>query len=514
MTTAAPLLRLEGVSKSFGGVRALDGVDLRIDPGSVHGLLGQNGSGKSTLIKILAGYHDAETGNFQTPTEALDPKHLSTRGEGLLGMAFVHQDLGLVPELTVLENLRISSYGVRWFAPIGWSAQVRAVSDLLGRFDLEVDPWAPVASLTEVERALLAISRAVATVEEHGAGILVLDEPTVYLPRRDVDRLFSAVARISAAGHGTLFVTHRLDEVFRVCDTVTVLRDGRRVAGGPTDDFDERRLVHALVGSDLDALFPEVGKAPRQQQPCIRLQHVTGAGLLDVSLDIRPGELLGVTGLAGAGWERIPYVVAGVVEDTSGRIEIDGATIDLDGFTLRDARASGIGLIPANRLERALVADFTVGWNVTLLDVLDKPLLSRVPAGAANPDVAASLEEYTVAPSDPARLVRQLSGGNQQKVVLAKWLRQNPTVLVTHEPTQGVDVGARKTIYQLLRQLVEGGSGALVASAEYGALAELCDRVLVFRDGRVVAEVSRPALSEPALGAIVYGTDTTERNTE
>jgi ribose transport system ATP-binding protein len=492
---AVPTLVLRGLTKRFAGVCALDQVDLDIRPGEVHGLLGENGSGKSTLIKVLAGFHDVDEGELEIHGEPIklpmEPGQFRA-----LGLDFVHQDLGLIDSISVMENLRIGELtGSRW--RISWKRERRRAREVFATYGIDLDPDAKVSEIRPVQRAQLAIARAVEGMRQSLAesdsnrGLLVLDEPTVFLPRTEVDHLFRLIREIAATGASVLFVSHDLDEVRRITDRVTVLRDGRLVDTVDTDSVDETRLVEMIIGRQLAHLMvPDRDTSAATDHGAVAtINGVTGGTLRDVSFSVRRGEVLGVTGLVGSGFEEIAYFLFGAEPVEAGELVLDGRTHDLRSMTPARAMRAGIALIPADRQADAAVGTLSVVDNITL-PVLDRyasgPHLNR---GRMAQDAARLTEQFDVRPREPWKSCASLSGGNQQKVVLAKWFQMDPTLLLLHEPTQGVDVGARQQIFQLIRAPTEEDKGVICASSDYEQLAAVCDRVLVFGRGRIVQQL-------------------------
>lgn len=488
MSYAAPRIALRGLSKSFGGTQALRGVDLTVLPGEVHGLLGENGSGKSTLIKILAGYYEPDDGELAIDGE---PVRLPLApGEfRQLGMSFVHQDLGLVESLSALENLRVAelvSSRSRW--RISWRREARRARETFDRYGVHIDPATMVSSLKPVERALLAIVRALEEIRSvgRGHGLLVLDEPTVFLPREGVDRLFALVREAAAHGASILFVSHDLDEVREITDRVTVVRDGVVVGTVETEKTSKARFVEMIIGRQLAAL-PHAGHVDRSELSVgVSVEGLTGASVFDVSFQMHEREIVGLTGLLGSGFDEIPYLLFGARRARSGCLVVRGRTLDVAGLTPSAATRLGIALIPADRKTDGSVGSLPVGENVAL------PVLDRYFNGLAlqrrrmRRGTSAVLRELDVRPDDPTLPYGALSGGNQQKALLAKWFQTEPLILLLDEPTQGVDVGARQQIFELIRAAVdERGMFVLCSSSDHEQLATLCDRVVVFGRGRV-----------------------------
>ena len=497
---ATPVIAVRHLSKHFGGARALDGVDLTVLPGEVHGLLGQNGSGKSTLIKILAGYHAPEPGgelrvNGEQVRLPLRPGQFRE-----LGMSFVHQDLGLIPSLTVTENLRLGELAStrRWH--ISWARERARALDLFGRYGLRLNPAARVADLSPIDRALLGIVRAVEEMRagrppQAGRGLLVLDEPTAFLPRQGTDQLFALVREIVAGGDSVLFVSHNLDEVLRITDRVTVLRDGRVVGVATTAGATEAQLVELIIGRTLGPAAAHQGFA-QAAQPAIAIDGLRGGALRDVQISVGRGEVLGIAGLLGSGLEDLPYLLFGARPAEAGTIAIGGQQRSLPGLTPLEAIRMGMALVPADRQQDGSIGSLSVEDNITMRVIeryfkrmyLDRPSLRR--------DARGLIERFGVRPARPDMDYASLSGGNQQKVLLAKWLQTSPALLLLHEPTQGVDVGARQQIYQVIREAAATGTAVICASADYEQLADICDRVLILARGRVVRELLGTEISK------------------
>ena len=493
MGTRGPALELTNLSKSFGGARALDGVDLSVAHGEVHGLLGENGSGKSTLIKVLAGYHAPDEGSLSVYGE---PVKLPLRPGQFrsLGMDFVHQDLGLIPSLSVIENLYVGDLAAsRRRVHINWTRERRKARETFARYGLRFDVRARVFELTPVERALLAIVRAVEGMragldEAKGAGILVLDEPTVFLPRTGIDQLFALVREIAASGASVVFVSHDLDEVREITDRTTVLRDGKVVGTVVTAETSETDLVRMIVGRHLEMLEASPHDLLERKVE-ISVDGLTGGTLKNVSLELHQGEVLGLTGLLGSGFEEVPYFLFGAWRAETGRLRVEGLELELKGLGPGAALAAGVALVPADRQHDGVVGSLPVYDNVLMRSlrtffrggVLRRRQMLR--------HARRLMAEFDVRPGDPRLTYSSLSGGNQQKALLAKWLHRNPRLLLLHEPTQGVDVGARQQIFSLVHQAASRGTAIICASSDYEQLAATCDRVLIFARGRVVEQL-------------------------
>jgi ribose transport system ATP-binding protein len=506
-------VELRGVTKRFGEQRALDGVDLTIAAGTVHGLLGENGCGKSTLIKVLAGFYQSDEGTLTVRGTAV-PLPLTPAGSAAGGFQFVHQDLGLIPSLSVAENLLLGRLARGGAGPLLSDRGLRrATRTALARYSLPLDPAMPVSELRPVERALLAIVRAVEamqTGEGDGTGLLVLDEPTVFLPRADVEQVFALVRRLAAAGHAVLLVSHDLDEVLEVTDDVTVLRDGRLIGTAATASLSREQLVEMIVGRSVD-FGARADTIPTDARVALAVRDLAGGTLHGLDLDLLAGEIVGLTGLAGAGFDEVPYLISGARTAQGGTLALAGGpTVDAESMSPRTARAAGIGLLPADRRNTAGVATLDVVDNVTMLTLGRYRTWRGLDRGAMRRDTATLMDAFDVRPRDPKHDFGTLSGGNQQKALLAKWLTMSPKVLLIDEPTQGVDIGARRQIFDDLRHAASEGAAVLVTSTDHEQLAALCDRVVVLQRGRARQELrggdlTKSTISEACMAADVDG---------
>ncbi len=502
------VLEIAHLSKTFGGAKALDDVGFAVLPGEVHGLLGQNGSGKSTLIRILAGYHAPEPGASLAIFGRRAPLPLPPGEYRKHGLAFVHQQLGLLPSLSVVENLRIGDLATRDNWALSWRQERRRAREIFARFGLAIDPDERVADLPQVERALLAIVRAFEDIRETraahgGGGILVLDEPTPFLPRAGVDRLFALVRQIVANGASVLFVSHDVDEVMEITDRATVLRDGRVAGTLVTANSTAENFVETIVGRRMQRFeITRWDSAPKDI--AVSVQGLTGGSVRDVAFDLRRGEVLGLTGLIGSGFDEAPGLIFGATRAEGGRLTIGGATLDLAEMSPARAREAGIALLPADRLGASGVGRLSVGHNVTLpviASFMRGLLLDRRAANRRGRELTAA---FDVRPADPSLNLDELSGGNQQKALLAKWLQTKPALLMLDEPTQGVDVGARQQVYKALDAAAQRGAAVLCASTDAEQLAAICHRVLIFARGCIIGELSGAAISKEAITERCY----------
>ena len=490
---SGPLLDVVGLTKRFTGTLALDAIDFDLRRGEVHALLGQNGAGKSTLIKILAGVHEADAGAIHLDGRSVNP------GVDRLPISFIHQDLGLVDWMTVAENVAVQTgYPRDRLGLISWRDVRRAARNALTSMGSDIDPDARVSTLAAAERSLVAIGRALAVKSD----ILVLDEPTAALPELDVSRLLEALRRLRSSGIGVIYVTHRLDEVFRVADRVTVLRDGRRVASMRVEETSSSDLVEKIVGRSLSDAF--VKPAPASQRIVLAVDGVRAGAVGPVSFTVAAGETLGLVGLRGAGHHTIGRAIFGQIPPSSGHVLLDGRRVDPTDPA--DAMRKQIGFVSSRRGEESIAANMSVRENVYLNPSATgrgvmRPVLRRDELA----DSYAVLERFSIKPRDPERTVATLSGGNQQKVVLARWMEAKVRLLVLEEPTIGVDIGSKAEIYHLLQQSLKQGLAVLLLSTDFEEVERVCHRALVFSRGQVVSEIPRSELTVARLTADASG---------
>jgi ABC-type sugar transport system ATPase subunit len=491
---AVPPLRITGVSKTFPGTRALDDVTLEVAPGEIHALVGQNGSGKSTLIKILAGYHHADPGS-QAWLNGERVDLASTAGSRHHRLRFVHQDLGLFLELSAVDNLALrSEFITDPVRRIRWRAQAALTRELLGRFGLDLDLRQPLAEATPVQRTVVAIAAALVGWEG-GPGLLVLDEPTAVLPPHDVARLLEIIKGVRDRGTSILYVSHRLDEVFQIADRVTVLRGGRVVRTRPVAGLDTQALAELMVGADVDAGYRAGLPAAGERPVVLRARGVTGRFLAGVDIELRDGEVLGVAGLPGSGRDELPYALAGALPGATGQIELAGQ----GWLPVRKSAAFDIPIVPADRAREAVIREFTVAENLSISVLSRFRRLGWLRRRPERQLVGEWMDAISVQAAGPDALITTLSGGTQQKVMMARCLARDPRVLVLCEPTAGVDVGTRQAIYEFIAERAQAGLSLMVSSSDTGDLLAICTRVLVMCNGRVVRELAGAEITEQAL---------------
>ena len=485
------VLRVSNLSKAYNGVLALDGVDLDIRPGEVHALLGGNGSGKSTLIKVLAGVVDAEPGAvMHLGEEEVSLSGWTSDKAYAAGLRFVHQQPAVFSDLSIAENIAFgTTFPKGRTGKIDWKALNRRTADLLELFGVDAAPTTPLGTLRAADRTRVAIIRAVQDREDATSGVLVLDEPTAALPASEVEHLVESLRRYAASGQTILYISHRLDEVLSVADRVTVLRDGKKVATVEAEGLTEGDLVELIVGRPLDRMFPEPTDAP-DNDVVLSVRNLAGGPLKDVSFDLHRGEVLGVAGLLGAGAAALLRMLFGAHPVTSGTITLDGR--DVRFAAPSDAMDARMAYVPEERQADALFQGQSVRHNMTAGDARSyfSGLLFKHDREKA--DSASAVRDFLIRVASDKQPVETLSGGNAQKVVLARWLRRKPSVLLLDEPTQGVDIAARSEIYTLVREATRRGTSVLLVASDPEELVHACDRVLVLRDGRIVTSVRTP----------------------
>jgi ribose transport system ATP-binding protein len=502
-------LNISGVSVTFGRNRVLREVGFEVGAGEIHALIGQNGSGKSTLVKVLTGLYVAEPGariEVDGVSLRLPVRPLDARGHGV---AVVHQSLGLVPEMSVLENMRVGRLRAgRFSRRIRWDHEAAAAARMFDRLGRHVPLDAPVHRLSGEDRATVAIARAMQDTPE-GGGLIIFDESTRALSRRSLEHFYEVLDGVVRSGTAALLISHRLEEVADAADRVSVLRDGELVeAGLPVARHSASELAKLMLGRVLDEISSGGGHTRVDDEPAAELADVVSARLDGVAIRVARGEIVGLTGLADSGYDEVPYVFAGVEHATAGRLVVAGNQVDLDRLTPMAAIDAGIALVPGDRERAGLAMEQTVCENAALPRTGGRgarlmPIRRRAELAELEP----WLDRLLVCPRDPHALVGRLSGGNQQKVVLAKWLSRSPKLLALHEPTQAVDVGAREVIVTAIKDAAAAGCGVLVASGDENELSMLCDRILVFRDGRVDQELSGPRRPDDIVAAIFAATD-------
>ena len=472
-------LFFDSIVKSFGGTEALKGVSLAVGHGEIVALLGENGAGKSTLIKILGGIHQADAGRVLIGGEPYThtPGQLNERQR----VAFIHQDLGLIEWMTIAENMALAQGFARRAGFIDWRSSEAIAAEALARIDCDFHPTTRVQSLSRTEKSLVAIARALAV----DCDFLVLDEPTASLPADEVERLFAALRPLRDKGVGMIFVSHRLDEVFRIADRVAVLRDGEMVGVRDTAHTDADELVNLIVGRQTREI---VKLASRDGADLLTVDALTVGEVGPLSFTLKKGELLGLVGLRGAGQEEIGRCLFGALEH-EGAVRIDGQAPDLT--SPKSAMESGIGLVARDRVVESVAPALSVRENVFLNPAgFGRGIFAfQTPGKEARQSVEIG-RDVGLSPNDPAMAIEALSGGNQQKVVIGRWLATRRKLLIAEDPTAGVDVGAKAEIYALINRALGTGMGVLIVSTDFEEVANICHRALVFSRGKLVADLS------------------------
>lgn len=491
-------LSARAMAKSYPGVRALAGVDLDLRYGEVHALCGGNGSGKSTLIKLLAGVVPGDEGTVEVGGQKLNAAEIKPRLVYELGVRVVHQDLAVFPDLSVAENMMLgASYPTRSGCIRRAEVRRRALAQL-ERFEINTRPDTLVRDLPVAIRTQVAIARALQDVVDDRA-VVILDEPTASLPAHEARVLLDAIRKLAAQGHAILFVSHRLDEVLALTDRVTVLRDGHVFAEHQTSTLTENELIESIIGRSV-----ETGRALRSAPDGRSVLSVTdlwSGPLRGVSLNINAGEVVGIAGLLGSGRTELLRTIWGDLPTVAGSVCLNGREVH---FTRNDqAVGAGVVMIPEDRVNGGAFADLTLDENMNI-SVLNQYWVGRFLRGKMREDASELRRQFRVKAPSGSVAMKALSGGNQQKAIMARWLRRDPVLLLLDEPTQGVDVGSRADIYAAVRQVTEAGGAALVVTSDLEELAQVVDRAFVLRDGRVVADVPYHELSAQRLNEEIY----------
>jgi ribose transport system ATP-binding protein len=486
-TTTNRILEMRGIDKSFPGAHALRLVDLSVERGEVMGLVGENGAGKSTLMKILSGAYQRDAGEIRIAGEAVEPQNPRHMIDS--GVAVIYQEPSLAPHLTTAENIFMGRLPKTRMGLVDWDRLTRDTLALSAQLGLDLRPRVRVERLSVASRQMIEIAKALS----RNARLIVLDEPSAVLGETELRGLFAVIRRLAGTGVSFVYISHRLNEVFTITDRVTVMKDGQVVSTQPTRELTTDRLVQMMVGRELSELYPE--KTGELGREALAVRGVTRRGVLaDVSLSVREGEILGIAGLVGSGRTELLRAIQGAEPIDSGQVEVFGEPVAIK--SPRQAIELGIGLLTEDRKADGLMLKQTVAFNVTIAR-----LAEIAPRGVLRPArERRTVEDYrrrlSVRTTGPNAWIRHLSGGNQQKCIFAKWLNANCRVLLIDEPTRGVDVGAKREIYQLLTDLAARGAAIVMVSSDLPEVIGLSDRVLVMREGRVTANLTRAEATE------------------
>ncbi len=497
MTALAPVtLRLKGISKSFPGVRALADVQLEVAKGEVHALLGENGAGKSTLMKILYGIYQADTGTIELNGQVVtigDPHQAQQ-----LGISMVHQELSLVPGLDVARNIFLGREPLSRYGTIAWPELYRAAKTLLGQLGIKLSPHTLVRRLSVAQQQMVEIAHALSWKPS----VLILDEPTSSLTHQEIGELFRIVRELKASGVAVLYISHRLDELTQIADRATVLRDGHFVATVDVNEVDVPELIRMMVGRSLEQQFPKVAASLGSE--VLRVEGLSRQGSFnEVSFHLRAGEVVGLAGLVGAGRSEVARALFGADPKDCGTILVAGKQVTIR--SPQDAIAAGIGLIPEDRKAQGLVLVSSVKVNTTLTALAELSPFGIVQGAKRNAVAQKAVADLRIRTPNIQFRVRNLSGGNQQKVVIAKWLAKKPKVLIFDEPTRGIDVGAKVEVYNLMNALAKEGVGILLISSELPEVLGMSDRVLVMHEGQLVANLGRADATQEVVMSYASG---------
>ncbi len=492
---ATLLLEMRGITKSFPGVRALQDVSLEVRAGEVHALVGENGAGKSTLMRILGGIYPRDAGEILlrgSPVEITSPIHARQ-----LGITIIHQELNQVPALSVAENIFLGREPRRALGVVDWDEMYARAGRLLADLGLPIDPRRRVGTLTVAEQQLVEIAKALSADAE----LVIMDEPTAALTVEETERLFGFIRDLRARGVGIVYITHRLEEVFKIADRVTVLRDGRDVGTYAIADLPMDELIRLMVGRRLTEKFPK--EPVPHGAPILEVRGLTVKGVFaGVSLTVHRGEILGIAGLMGSGKTELTHAIFGAMPLDAGEILLDGRRVTIRSPA--DAIALGIGLVTEDRKRLGLVLPMSVRANITL------PIVRRlgalfIPRAEETALITQAVHDLDMAVTSPEQIVRNLSGGTQQKVVVAKWLQTRARVLLMAEPTRGIDVGAKVEIYRLMVALARRGVGIVMVSSEMEEILGMSDRILVMHEGIITAEFPRAEATQEGIMASAAG---------
>lgn len=478
-TREQPLLSMRGIEKSFPGVRALDGVDLTLHPGEILALLGENGAGKSTLIKMLGGAHAPDAGTIEIEGRRVDIS--SPAAASAAGIGVIYQEFNLVPGLTAWENIFLGREERLGFVAKGTERQRAA--ELFEQIGVDVPVDARCGDLSVAQQQIVEIAKALS----QQVRLIVMDEPSAALTPREVERLFAIIRDLQAKGIGIIYISHRLDEIFEIADRITVLRDGRYVGQEPIASVTRRRMIEMMVGREIENEFPredhEIGQVRLQVEGLCR-----GDDVRDVSFTVRSGEILGFTGLVGAGRTEAMRLIFGADRADAGNIQLDGKALTIKDP--RDAIRAGICLLTEDRKSQGLVLGRSVRENFGLPNLTELATCGFVQLRRERDLFAEYVDKLQIKTPSAEQLARNLSGGNQQKVVLAKWLQRNSEVIIFDEPTRGIDVGAKYEIYMLMNELAKQGKAVIMVSSELPEVLGMSDRIVVMHEGRITGEVS------------------------
>jgi len=482
------ILSLENIHKAFGGVQALSGVSFSVRSGEIHALVGENGAGKSTLIKIATGAYLPDRGQIKINGHEFD--RLEPTQSRVLGIAAVYQNFNLLPELSVAENIFLSSPPRNHLGLIDQRERYQRTVQLLEQLGAaeDIDPNELIRNLKVSQQQIVEIAKALA----FDARVFIMDEPSAVLPSSDLEKLFSIIQTLKDEGHGVIYISHRLEEIFEIADRVTVLKDGEWISTKDVSDTNSDDLVHDMVGRSLSKMFPDVDDM--SGEVILEVKNLTVKDkVFDVSFDVREGEIVGMAGLRGSGRNIACRSVVGLAKKESGQVLYRGEKVpDSPG----QAADMGIALVPEDRTRLGLILNQTTRFNLTLPDLPEFLRFGFLDLGKEKTAAQDMIGHVQIKPPKPELLAESLSGGNQQKIVVGKWLMTNPELVIFNEPTRGIDVGAKAEIYEHIKNLTQQGVGVIMSSSELPELIGMCDRIIVFKEGRITGKLNRDEFSE------------------
>lgn len=487
-------LKVSNISKSFAGVKALEDVSLTIERGTIHCLVGENGSGKSTLIKIIAGVYPSDSGEIVINGKQYKRLHpIDSIREGI---QIIYQDFSLFPNLTVAENIALNYELARNKRLVNWQEVYRIAEEALGQINIKLDLNVRVEQMSVANKQLIAISRALL----QNAQLIVMDEPTTALTEREVHSLFVVIKNLQAKGISTLFVSHKLNEVLEISDRTIILRNGRKVVDAEARDFDRAKMVYYMTGRQIDESYYKY-VSPQKSGPLLKVEKLSLRGnFADVSFELSPGEIVGITGLLGSGRTALAQSLFGVWPVDSGTIYINGQPAKI--ASIQDAIRHGIGYVPEDRLTEGLFLEQSIGRNIVARTI--DAMLGRgrlIDSERMSQRIQDWVSQLSIKTPSAALPVKTLSGGNQQRVVLAKWLASSPKILILNGPTVGVDIGSKTELHETMKRLAQQGMGLLVISDDIPEVMQTCNRILLMRRGRIVEEFDRQQVTEQELTA-------------
>ena len=489
------MLEANSISKAFAGVKALKSVSFELRPGEVHAVVGENGAGKSTLIKIITGAVTPDAGTIKVRGEMVP--HMDPRVSKALGIAAIYQQPSLFPHLTVAENIALALEGGGAWRVLDWKGRRRRAAELLERAGASLDPERLVATLSMPEQQLVEIAKAIGA----DARIVIMDEPTASLTEREVESLFQVIARLRADGVGVIYISHRLEEISAVADRVTVMRDGESIATKRMDEVDRAELIRMMVGRELESIFPKRAITPGEM--VLELRNVSNRVVRNVSLSVRQGEILGIAGLVGSGRTQVAETIFGLTPADSGEILLRGERVAI--LSPADAIRRGIGYVPEDRPRHGAILEMSIAANTSLANLKRVAHGGLINRGEERQLAEGFVRQLRIKTPSVDMETGSLSGGNQQKVALARWLAIDPSVLILDEPTQGVDVGSKAEIHALMADLAEKGLAIVMISSELPELLGMSDRIAVMHGGTIRGTLERKDATQQAILAIALG---------